>query len=177
MAMAKEIMGVSLIDRSSFLNHCFQRKQNQFLGNPFLVPLERRRAVPLRKVVRGPVAAISEDLVKKALPLPVPADKAEKFKVRAVVTVRNKSKEDFKDSIVKKLDAFTDKIGRNVVLQLVSTEIDPSKPISLFILPSNFLFSLSSLILVLIWDFSLFSSFGSSNLTSVFDNPLRFSLN
>jgi hypothetical protein len=124
MAMAKEIMGVSLIDRSSFLT-----KQNKFLVNPFALPLEKRRAVPLRKVVRGPVAAISEDLVKKALPLPVPSDKTEKFKVRAVVTVRNKSKEDLKDSIVKHLDAFTDKIGRNVVLQLVSTEIDPSKPI------------------------------------------------
>ncbi|XP_062154340.1 linoleate 13S-lipoxygenase 3-1, chloroplastic-like [Alnus glutinosa] len=120
MAMAKEIMGVSLIDRSSFLT-----KQNKFVVNPFALPLEKRRAVPLRKVVRGPVAAISEDLVKKALPPPVPSDKTEKLKVRAVVTVRNKSKEDFKDSIVKHLDAFTDKIGRNVVLQLVSTEIDP----------------------------------------------------
>lgn len=127
MAMAKEIMGASLIDRSSFL-----RKQGQFLVSPFLVPLEKRRSVPLRKFVRGPTAAISEDLVKKVLPLPLPADKAEKFKVRAVVTVRNKSKEDFKDSLVKHLDAFTDKIGRNVVLQLVSTEIDSSMPISLF---------------------------------------------
>lgn len=127
MAMAKEIMGGSLIDRSSFL-----RKQNQLLVNPFLVSLEKRRSVPFRKVVRGPTAAISEDLVKKALPLPLPADKAEKFKVRAVVTVRNKSKQDFKDSLVKRLDAFTDKIGRNVVLQLVSTEIDPSMPFSLF---------------------------------------------
>jgi lipoxygenase len=129
MAMAKEIMGASLIDRSSFL-----RKQSQFVASPFLVPLEKRRSVPLRKVVRGPTAAISEDLVKKALPLPLPlpADKAEKFKVRAVVTIRNKSKEDLKDSLVKHLDAFADKIGRNVVLQLVSTEIDPSMPISLF---------------------------------------------
>jgi hypothetical protein len=162
MAMAKEIMGVSLIDRSSFLT-----KQNKFLVNPFALPLEKRRAVPLRKVVRGPVAAISEDLVKKALPLPVPSDKTEKFKVRAVVTVRNKSKEDLKDSIVKHLDAFTDKIGRNVVLQLVSTEIDPSKPIFLFLSVSEsdkiFIYSsrfsaLSSLILVqknlyLMWDF------------------------
>lgn len=56
---------------------------------------------------------------------PVAADKKEKFKVRAVVTVKNKSKKDFKDSIVKHLDAFTDKVGRNVVLQLVSSEIDP----------------------------------------------------
>ncbi|KAF5466362.1 hypothetical protein F2P56_016293 [Juglans regia] len=132
MAMAKEIMGGSLIQRSSFvssskvfLNPSFQKKkQNQFLVNPLVVPLEKTRFVRMRKVVRGPVAAISEDLVKR-LPVAVSADKAEKFKVRAVVTVRNKNKEDLKDKIVKHLDAITDKIGLNVVLQLVSTEIDP----------------------------------------------------
>lgn len=156
MAMAKEIMGVSLIDRSSFLT-----KQNKFLVNPFALPLEKRRAVPLRKVVRGPVAAISEDLVKKALPLPVPSDKTEKFKVRAVVTVRNKSKEDFKDSIVKHLDAFTDKIGRNVVLQLVSTEIDPSKPIFLFlsVSESDKIFIYSSVLSPFVSDFGTKKSF------------------
>lgn len=135
MAMAKEIMGGSLIQRSSFvssskvfLNPSFQKKkQNQFLVNPLVVPLEKTRLVCLRKVVRGPVAAISEDLVKP-VPVAVPADKADKFKVRAVVTVRNKNKEDLKDKIVKHLDAITDKIGMNVVLQLVGTEIDPSKP-------------------------------------------------
>ncbi|KAB1218346.1 Linoleate 13S-lipoxygenase 3-1, chloroplastic [Morella rubra] len=128
MAMAKEIMGASLIQRSSlvFLSRRSQKQQNQFWTSPVPVPLETRRVVRLRKVVRGPVAAISEDLVK-AVPLQTEKgeEKAEKFKVRAVVTVRNKNKEDFKDSIVKQLDAFTDKIGRNVVLQLVSTEIDP----------------------------------------------------
>ncbi|KAG2728640.1 hypothetical protein I3760_01G214500 [Carya illinoinensis] len=131
MAMAKEIMGGSLIQRSSFvssskvfLNPSFQKKQNHFFVNPLVVPLEKTRLVRLRKVVRGPVAAISEDLVKP-VPVAVPADKGDKFKVRAVVTVRNKNKEDLKDKIVKHLDAITDKIGMNVVLQLVSTEIDP----------------------------------------------------
>lgn len=129
MAISKEIMGGSMIERSSFVSstNVFlnQKKQNMLMVNPVLVPLERRRVVvPLRKVVKGPVAAVSEDLVK-AVPFSVPAEKAEKFKVRAVVTVKNKSKEDFKDTIVKNLDAFTDKIGRNIVLQLVSTEIDP----------------------------------------------------
>ena len=80
------------------------------------------------------VAAVSEDLVKAVPFVSVPAEKAEKFKVRAVVTVKNKNKEEFKDKIAKHFDAFTDKIGRNIVLQLVSTEIDPSKPISVFLL-------------------------------------------
>lgn len=84
----------------------------------------------------GPVAAVSEDLVRRSVPAAadnVP-EKPVKFKVRAVVTVRNKNKEDLKDTLVKHLDAFTDKIGRNVVFELISTELDPSKS------KTNFLF-------------------------------------
>lgn len=126
MALAKEIMGCSVIERSSFvstskvvLSRNRQAKQN--LGvNPALI---HRRRVSLRKGSGGPaaVAAVSEDLVK-AVP-----ENVVKFKARAVVTVRQKNKEDLKETIAKHLDAFTDRIGRNVVLQLISTEIDPSK--------------------------------------------------
>lgn len=139
MAMGKEIMGCSIIERSSFvsstkvfLNHGKNNNNNMFL----VKPLQKRRVlVPLRKVVKHPVvAAVSENLVKAVPIVSVPVEKAEKFKVRAVVTVKNKNKEEFKDKIAKHFDAFTDKIGRNIVLQLVSTEIDPSKPISVFLL-------------------------------------------
>ena len=136
MAMGKEIMGCSIIERSSFVSST-KVFLNHGNNNMFLVkPLQKRRVlVPLRKVVKHPVvAAVSEDLVKAVPIVSVPAEKAEKFKVRAVVTVKNKNKEEFKDKIAKHLDAFTDKIGRNIVLQLVSTEIDPSKPISVFLL-------------------------------------------
>ncbi|KAK7839814.1 linoleate 13s-lipoxygenase 3-1 [Quercus suber] len=125
MAMGKEIMGGSMIERSSFLSSTKVFLNHGKNNNVFLVKhLEKRRAVvPLRKVVKGPVvAAVSEDLVKSVPVVPVPA---EKFKVRAVVTVKNKNKQDFKDKIVKHLDSLTDKIGKNIVLQLVSTEIDP----------------------------------------------------
>ncbi|KDP40689.1 hypothetical protein JCGZ_24688 [Jatropha curcas] len=81
----------------------------------------------VKRVVRAPVAAISEDLIKASntntnniLP-----EKAVKFKVRAVITVRNKHKEDLKETIAKKWDAFMDKLGRNVVLELISNEVDP----------------------------------------------------
>ncbi|XP_057978515.1 linoleate 13S-lipoxygenase 3-1, chloroplastic-like [Malania oleifera] len=127
MAVAKEFLGSSMVERSSFVpsskvlfGHHFGQRQSQFCAAPVLVPLERRR-LQLKKVVRAPVAAVSEDLVKPVLP----ADEAVKFKVRAVLTVRNKNKEDFKETIVKHLDALADKIGRNVVLELISTEIDP----------------------------------------------------
>lgn len=75
----------------------------------------------MRRAAKTPVvAAVSEDLVRAV------AEKAVKFKVRAVVTVRNKNNEDFKEKIFKRLDALTEVVGRNVVLELVSTEIDPS---------------------------------------------------
>lgn len=77
----------------------------------------------IRRSTTPVVAAISEDLdLVKVVP-----EKAVKFKVRAVVTVRNKNKEDFKETLVKHLDAFTDKIGRNVALELISTDYDPSE--------------------------------------------------
>lgn len=127
MAVVKEIMGCSMVEGSSFvssskvlLNHGFQQR-NQLLGRPLWVPLEKR-GLHLRSVVRQPVAAVSEDLMKASA---VPAEKAVKFKVRAVLTVKKKNKEDLKETLVKHLDSLTDKIGRNVVLELISTEIDP----------------------------------------------------
>ncbi|KAK4427403.1 Linoleate 13S-lipoxygenase 3-1, chloroplastic [Sesamum alatum] len=120
MALSREIMGSSLMEKSSLLAASPYK-------NRFFLPLEGKRVqqqrVMIRKGVKSTtlVAAISEDLdLVKVVP-----EKAVKFKVRAVVTVRNKNKEDFKETFVKHLDAFTDKIGRNVVLELVSNDIDP----------------------------------------------------
>ncbi|KAJ6823215.1 putative lipoxygenase 6 [Iris pallida] len=48
-----------------------------------------------------------------------------KFKVRAAVTVRRKSKEDLKGALANQWDAISDKVGRSVVLELVSNEISP----------------------------------------------------
>lgn len=80
----------------------------------------------------GVVAAISEETLRistvgRKQEKEEEEEKSVKFKVRAVATVRNKNKEDFKDTLVKHLDAFTDQIGRNVVLELISTQVDPSK--------------------------------------------------
>ncbi|GMI89991.1 lipoxygenase 3, Arabidopsis thaliana lipoxygenase 3 [Hibiscus trionum] len=118
MALAKEMMGCSLIQRSSFVSSskvflncsgnatCFRQRQNRFPPLP---------AVHLRKVFKTPVvAAVSEDLIKA---LPNHKEKAVEFKVRAAVTIRNKNKEDFKKTLVKHFDAFTDMLGRNVVLE------------------------------------------------------------
>ena len=142
MTLTKQIMGSSLLERSLFVPSSPSSLLNQ---TRFLVPLESKRVVRVRKAAKFPVAAISEDLVKSSSSSSSPsssstssvsAEKPVKFKVRAVITVRNKIKEDFKETIVKHIDALTDRIGRNVVFELVSTEIDPSK---------NFLMLLSCL--------------------------------
>ncbi|GLU22471.1 hypothetical protein SLE2022_385440 [Rubroshorea leprosula] len=131
MALVKDIVGCSAMERSSFvspssrvlLNHTSLRQRNSsFLVNP----MKQKKVVP-RKVVRSPVAAISEDLVRRtgATPVEKEKQKAVEFKVRASVTVRNKNKVDFKETIMNQFDALTEKIGWNVVLALVSTEVDP----------------------------------------------------
>ncbi|XP_014516440.1 linoleate 13S-lipoxygenase 3-1, chloroplastic [Vigna radiata var. radiata] len=131
MALTKQIMGSSLLERSLFVPSSPSSLFNQ---TRFLVPLESKRVVRVRKAAKFPVATISEDLIKGSSSSSslsssstslVSTEKPVKFKVRAVITVRNKIKEDLKETIVKHIDALADKIGRNVVLELVSTEIDP----------------------------------------------------
>lgn len=126
-------MSSSLLERSLFVPSSSSSLLNQ---TRFLVPLENKRVLRVKKAAKFPVAAISEDLVKgsssnssspssSSFSSSVSTEKPVKFKVRAVITVRNKIKEDLKETIVKHIDALADKIGRNVVLELVSTEIDP----------------------------------------------------
>ncbi|XP_077230306.1 linoleate 13S-lipoxygenase 3-1, chloroplastic-like [Tasmannia lanceolata] len=119
MAGAKEIMGSFLVEKSSlilaskslFLHH----QQNKL----FFSPPMNKRSFRNGKLVRTPMAAVSENLIVKPI-----EEKPVKFKVRAVVTVRRKNKEDLREKILKNLDALSDRIGRNVVLELVSTEIN-----------------------------------------------------
>lgn len=144
MALAREIMGSSLMEKSSFLGASSSSTRLALTRNVnrSFLPLEGRRVqVVIRKGSKSttPVAAISEDLDLDLDLVKVMPEKAVKFKVRAVATVRNKNKEDFKETLVKILDAFTDKIGRNVVLELISTDFDPSK-LMLFLIFSLYKF-------------------------------------
>jgi lipoxygenase len=41
--------------------------------------------------------------------------------------VRRKRKEDAKGRVAEQLDAYADRVGRRVLLELISTETDPSK--------------------------------------------------
>ncbi|XP_040378425.1 probable lipoxygenase 6 isoform X1 [Oryza brachyantha] len=84
-----------------------------------------------RPGVRKVVAAISEEVPRLASSSPGvkgggerrPAP--EKVALRAALTVRRKQKEDIKDAVAGHLDALWDMVGRNVVLELISTKIHP----------------------------------------------------
>ncbi|KAL3632074.1 hypothetical protein CASFOL_025058 [Castilleja foliolosa] len=122
MALAREIMGSYLIEKSSFLAASSARPVFNKQKKRFFMPLNGKEVQPV--ISRGvksttPVAAISEDLdLVKIVP-------ETKFRVRAFVTVKNKNGENFKEALIKHFDAFADKFGRNVALELVSTDIDP----------------------------------------------------
>lgn len=140
MALVKEIMGWAVSDRSS----CYSTSPISSYKNINIDGKKRNNNIVIRaeeeeeataegekgkrrfgvNKSRGAVAAISHHFVKF-----VSGNSAPKLRVRAVVTVRNKNKQDFKEAIAKQLDAFSDKIGRNVVLQLISTLIDPSQSV------------------------------------------------
>ncbi|KAL9314987.1 hypothetical protein ACSQ67_020439 [Phaseolus vulgaris] len=114
-ALPNQLTGLTSFASSNLLLH----------SNPMLLPFQNtRRGTRFRKTARFPVAAISQNFMKTTLR--VHAEKAVQFKVRAVVTVRNKIREDFRETMLKHLDAISDRIGtRNVVLELISNDIDP----------------------------------------------------
>ena len=92
----------------------------------------RRGRGPLRSA--APVGALAERVVVT----PAPAERSgaappeepphpQSVAARAVVTVRRRRKEDAKRRVAEQLDAYADRVGRSVLLELVSTETDPSK--------------------------------------------------
>ncbi|CAA6664638.1 unnamed protein product [Spirodela intermedia] len=68
---------------------------------------------PAKETTRNP-------LVKVVTPL-----EPEEFQVRAAVTIRKKTKEDVKDAVARHWDGLSDIIGWNVILQIISEELDP----------------------------------------------------
>ncbi|GKA76598.1 linoleate 13S-lipoxygenase 3-1, chloroplastic [Tanacetum coccineum] len=123
MALAKELMGTSIL----------QENQPSFTNSKALKPMHQNHvsisqngSFRIRTKVVVVKSAISEDIAKFVTKSGEKDSKKVSFKVRGVLTVRNKVQEDFKETLVKKIDAFADQlIGRNVVLELFSLDIDP----------------------------------------------------
>lgn len=124
MAATKDLLSTSFLQRRPFLFSPLTAHELSF-------PSKQRRAAVVRKRTKTPVvaAAITENMMKAVTKKP--ADGSEempvKLRVRAAVTVRRKMREGLKESIGSQLDAFSEKIGRNVCFELVSNDIDPSK--------------------------------------------------
>ncbi|PKA52331.1 putative lipoxygenase 6 [Apostasia shenzhenica] len=125
MAFAAEVSGFFLLQRPSLLpdpkSVMFRENQNSSLcfSSPTLFPAKQKRSTARSlRAMKPPEATINEEVLNLVV------GKRTKLRVRAAVTVRKKNKEDFREAIVNHLDALSDKIGRNVVLELVSTEIN-----------------------------------------------------
>lgn len=87
----------------------------------------QRRGGVRRMGLRSPMASATVERMASSEAI-VEMEKAVKFMARAVVTVRRKRREDLKETIANQIDAYSDKIiGRSVLLELIGTEIDPSK--------------------------------------------------
>ncbi|XP_009391451.2 putative lipoxygenase 5 [Musa acuminata AAA Group] len=125
MATSMEILASSLLQRTPLLPSSRSPllrggEQSRLFLSPACFPLKKRSSAAGR-VVRQPVSAaiLTERFVRVET-----EERPVRFKVRAAVTVRRKKKEDLMATVANQLDAFSDRIGRNVVLELVSAEID-----------------------------------------------------
>jgi len=85
-----------------------------------------------RRTVRSkpPVGALAERVVLA----PTPAERVarpeahpQSVAARAVVTVRRKRKVEVKEQVAEQMDAYADRVGRSVLLELISTETDQRK--------------------------------------------------
>ncbi|KAG6516041.1 hypothetical protein ZIOFF_026488 [Zingiber officinale] len=122
MAASSEILGSSFLQQTSLLpswnSPLFRRDEQSRLSLTPPPKQSRRRSC---RAVRPPLAAV---VIKERFVKVEREEKAVKFKVRAAVTVRRKN-EDLGGAIANQVDALCDKLGRSVLMELVSTEMDP----------------------------------------------------
>ncbi|KAF8703249.1 hypothetical protein HU200_032039 [Digitaria exilis] len=99
-------------------------------GGPCFAAVGREgRARPLRSAALAERAVVTPAPAERAAapPSTEPPPHPQSVAARAVVTVRRRRKEDAKRRVAEQLDAYADRVGRSVLLELVSTEIDPRK--------------------------------------------------
>ncbi|KAK6264724.1 hypothetical protein QQP08_019938 [Theobroma cacao] len=118
MAGTRDIYGSLTIDKlptKSFPCSHFRRHQQNYVSSPHSLPYSRKSTlVQARKVVAAPMAAA---LIKAETPV--------QLKVKALVTVKHDTVENVKDMMFRWLASGGHTAQRGVILQLVSTEVDP----------------------------------------------------
>ncbi|KAJ9690476.1 hypothetical protein PVL29_012896 [Vitis rotundifolia] len=125
-----KIMGSSVLklhslnpSSKSFLQCHFRNQRCKLPLSPiwFSFGKKGRGMMHLRKRVRAPVMALTQEpLIEGGA-----EEQGAALKVVALVTVRKKYMERMKETMLHWLDAFTSPTKRGVVLQLVSTQLDP----------------------------------------------------
>ncbi|XP_062225761.1 putative lipoxygenase 5 [Phragmites australis] len=127
MASSMELLGRSFLPGSAGVAAAVRERGG---GLCFAAVGRQGRRRQLRST--APVGALAE----RAVVTPAPAERPgaappeshpQSVAARAVVTVRRRRKEDAKQRVVEQLDAYADRVGRSVLLELVSTETDPRK--------------------------------------------------
>ena len=128
MAETREILGSlpmgKLPTKSSVCSHLNGHQQiTVSSSNSLRYNSRKSMLVQVRKVVATPMAAhIKAGSIKAAA-----AETPVQFEVKALVTVKYDTKEYVKDMMFRWLDSDGHTAQRGVILQLVSTQVDPSK--------------------------------------------------
>lgn len=123
MASSTEIFGALRYPKSPLFHSPHLRgRANHLCLPPASLPLEQGRGYRARKSRKVATSATAtEDKTVR-----VETEKPAQLRISVTVTVRRKKKEDIGEVIANQIDAWADKMGRSIVLELVSTEIDPS---------------------------------------------------
>lgn len=128
-----ELLGRSFLQAGSASTAAPRGGRERGGGGLCFASLGGRQGRPSRRTVRSkaPVGALAERVVLT----PAPAERVarpeahpQSVAARAVVTVRRKRKVEVKEQVAEQMDAYADRVGRSVLLELISTETDPSKP-------------------------------------------------
>ncbi len=137
MAMTKKFLGAFMVGEFPVYPISRALHLSQYVHQHTKFPT-CKKIMRMRKGVRTTAMALStvnEPAVLKA----VADQKVAALNVTALVTLRNSEMGNIEDMMPQLFDAFNS-AQRFIVLQLVSTEIDPRKNLALFLKPKSFLF-------------------------------------
>jgi hypothetical protein len=139
MAMAKEILGASLLEKYNVnhwskpvprLGYLIQQHQSMLSSYPTFFSSSKRELLQRNNVKRKAVATLNiEDQSTGVI-----VEKPITYKVNALVNVRYDKTEDVKETMLQVFDAFNNSTQKALILQLLSTEIDPSKQFTFLLL-------------------------------------------